>query len=336
MNHEALAAEMLRELRGKRSQTAFSRHLGYKCNVFYTWESGRRWPTAVTFFRVAAKARVDWTASLRQFLGSAPQWLSKKATADGSWIVPFLEELRGSVSLVEVARRMNIHRATVSRWLNGKAQPKLPEFLHLVDVTSERLMDFVALFVEPSKLPACHDAWHELLAQREVAYHLPWSHAVMRVLELAEYASLPAHEPGFIARKLSIPVSVEKLCLERLSAAGLIVKRQRRWEVVRVLTVDTRAQPEAGRALKSHWAKVGIDRLGELEPNKTDLFSYNLFAVTEADWQRIRERHIAYFHELRAIVAQSQPAQRVVLVNLQLLRLDEPVLGADRGNTEEL
>src|SRR5690606_37575494 len=96
--------------------------------------------------------------------------------------------------------------------------------------------------------------------------------------------------------------------------------------------VDTRAQPEAGRVLKTHWARVGLERLHELEPNKADLFSYNLFAVSEADWRRIRERHIAYFHELRAIVAQSQPAERVVLVNLQLLQLDEPV-NADLGDT---
>lgn len=325
MDHEALAGEILRELRGSRSQTAFSRHLGYKCNVLYTWESGRRWPTAETFFRVATKARIDWPAKLRTFLGSAPQWLPKKAGQDGSWIVAFLEELRGSVSLVEVARRMRIHRATVSRWLNGKAQPKLPEFLHLVDVMSERLMDFVALFVEPSRLPACNAAWRELLAHREVAYHLPWSHAVMRVLELSEYRNLPVHEPGYIARKLSVPLAIESLCLERLAAAGLIVYRQRHWDVVRVLTVDTRAEPEAGRALKAHWANVSRERLAELEPNKADLFSYNLFAVSDLDWQRIRERHIAYFQELRAIVAESQPAERVVLVNLQLLRLDEPV-----------
>jgi transcriptional regulator with XRE-family HTH domain len=329
MDYDALARELLRELRGKRSQTAFSRHLGYKSNVLYTWESGRRSPTAETFFRVATKSRVDWPTQLRLFLGSAPQWLPKKPVAQGTWLVPFLEELRGSVPLMEVARRMNIHRATVSRWLNGKAEPKLPEFLHLVDVMSERLVDFVALFVEPSRLPACTEAWSELLAQREVAYHLPWSHAVMRVLELSEYRGLPVHEVGYVSRKLSIPLGVETLCLERLAAAGLIVKRQRRWEVVRVLTVDTRAQPEAGRALKSHWAHVGLERLMALEPNKVDLFSYNLFAVSESDWLRIRERHIAYFQELRAIVAQSSPAERVVLVNLQLLRLDEAMTPSD-------
>lgn len=325
MDHEALAAELLRNLRGKRSQTAFSRHLGYKCNVLYTWESGRRWPAVDTFFKVLTKSKVDWPAQLRVFLGGDPPFLPKKPSNDVSWLVPFLNELRGTVSVVEVARRMKTHRATVSRWLNGKAQPRLPELLHLVDVMSERLLDFLALLVDPGSLSSCSKEWQELCAQREVAYHLPWSHAVMRVLELSDYRALGKHEPGFIGRRVGISSELEALCIERLAAAGLIVKKQGLWVVVQVLTVDTRARPDAGRALKAHWAQVGLDRLAPLEPNKMDLFSYNLFAVSEADWHRIRERHIAYFQELRAIVAQSTPAERVVLVNLQLLRLDEPL-----------
>jgi DNA-binding transcriptional regulator YiaG len=324
MDHDGVAADLLRNLRGKRSQTAFSRHLGYKCNVLYTWESGRRWPTVETFFRVLTKSKVDWPEQLRLFLGGDPSWLPKKATAEVEWLVPFLHELRGSVSVVEVARRMKTHRATVSRWLNGKAQPRLPELLHLIDVMSERLLDFLALFVDPEALITCRKEWRELCAQREVAYHLPWSHAVMRVLELSDYRALGKHQPGFIGTKLGIASELEVLCLERLAAAGLIVKKSGLWVVVQVLTVDTRARPDAGRALKAHWSQVGLERLGPLEPNKMDLFSYNLFAVSEQDWLRIRERHIAYFQELRAIVAQSMPAERVVLVNLQLLRLDEP------------
>src|SRR5262245_31263657 len=70
MRHEVLAAELIKSLRGKRSQTAFSRHLGYRCNVLYTWESGRRWPTAATFLKVASKARIDLGGGLKRFLGT--------------------------------------------------------------------------------------------------------------------------------------------------------------------------------------------------------------------------------------------------------------------------
>lgn len=36
--------------------------------------------------------------------------------------------------------------------------------------------------------------------------------------------------------------------------------------------------------------------------------------------------HIAYYQELRRVIEASQPGERVALVNLQLMRLDEPVI----------
>jgi transcriptional regulator with XRE-family HTH domain len=322
MRHEVLAAELIRALRGKRSQTAFSRHLGYRCNVLYTWESGRRWPTAATFFKVAAKARIDLDGGLRRFLGTSPDWL-KAGSVDRKATAALLEHLRGGTSIVELARKVGTNRVSVSRWLHNQAEPRLPEFLKLVDVASSRLLDFVAIFVEPRELPECHGMWRELQAQREVAYELPWSHAVMRALELEAYKALPAHKEGWIAQRLNVSLEIERQSLTALAASGLIVQEKKRWVVHKVLTVDTRSNPEAGRRLKQHWAEVARVRLPELEPNKVDLFSYNLFAVSEGDWLRLRELHIAYFQELRAIVAQSEPQERVALVNLQLLRLDE-------------
>jgi hypothetical protein len=56
------------------------------------------------------------------------------------------------------------------------------------------------------------------------------------------------------------------------------------------------------------------------------MFSYNLFAISERDYERLRELHLAYFRELRSIVAASQPAERVVLAHLSLL----PLTGAGK------
>ena len=144
----------------------------------------------------------------------------------------------------------------------------------------------------------------------------------MRVLELEDYRALPAHQPGWIAARLGIALQEEQRCLEALAASRLIRRHQRRWVVEQVLAVDTRRNPEAGRQLKLHWAQVGQQRLPELEPGGEDLFSYNLFTIAERDWPSFRELHIAYYQELRRLVEASNPAERVVLVNLQLLQLD--------------
>lgn len=332
MRHEILAAQLIRALRGKRSQTAFSRHLGYRCNVLYTWESGRRWPTAANFFVVAQRSKVDLAEGLRSFLGISPPWL-RGDVARPEIVARLLDELRGGASIVELSRRVGVNRVSVSRWLHGKAEPRLPELLRMVDAASSRLLDFVAIFVEPQRLPECEQPWRELEAQRRVAYGLPWSHAVLRALELEAYRALPVHREGWLSERLGLSLEVERTCMAALAESGLIVRRRRRWFVNEVLTVDTRANPDAGLLLKAHWADVGRQRLVALAPNKEDLFSYNLFSISEADWQRVRDLHIAYYQALRALVAESQPAERVVLANLQLLRLDEPLSNEPRPPT---
>jgi transcriptional regulator with XRE-family HTH domain len=322
MDHETLAKQLIRALRGKRSQVALSRRLHCHSNVLYAWESGRRWPTAATFLRLAQLARVPLAERLGEFLGGLPPDL-----VDADWAQPpatalLLQHLRGGTTIVELARRVGTNRVSVSRWLKGSAEPRLPDFLRMVEGASLRLLDFVAVFTSPAELPAASAAWQVLESQRRVAYELPWSHAVMRVLELEHYRALPAHEPGWIAARLGIGREEEERCLAALAASKLIRRRQQRWVVTQVLTVDTRRNPEAGRRLKRHWAEVGQARLPTLEPAGEDLFSYNLFTIAERDWQSFRELHIAYYHELRRLVEASNPAERVVLVNLQLLRLD--------------
>lgn len=322
MDHETLAKQLIRAVRGKRSQVAVSRRLRCQSNVLYAWESGRRWPTAATFFQLALLSRVPLAERIAEFLGGLPPALLGADWAQPSAAAGLLEHLRGGTTIVELARRVGVNRVSVARWLKGSAEPRLPDFLRLIEGTSLRLLDFIALFTSPAELPATSAAWQVLEAQRRVAYELPWSHAVMRVLELARYRALPAHQPGWIAARLGIALEEEQRCLAALATSRLIRRRQRRWVVEQVLTVDTRRNPEAGRSLKRHWAEVGKQRLPELEPSGEDLFSYNLFTIAERDWPSFRELHIAYYQELRRLVEASNPAERVVLVNLQLLRLD--------------
>jgi DNA-binding transcriptional regulator YiaG len=47
LDFEAIAAEWVRELRGKRSQSAFSRRLGYRSNVVHRWEGRAAWPVSL-------------------------------------------------------------------------------------------------------------------------------------------------------------------------------------------------------------------------------------------------------------------------------------------------
>ncbi len=311
-----MAAELIRAFRGRRSQLAFSRRLGFSTNVVHTWEAKRRWPTASRSLAVAQRAGVDPKAALARFYRTVPTWVATLSPTSPELVTRLLADLRGRSTIGDVAQRAGRSRFAVARWLKGSAEPRLPDFLRLIEATSLRVLDFVAAFVDPKELPSLRARWEKLEAGRRAAFELPWSHAVLRVIELAGYQREP-HRPGYIAAQLGISPEEEQRCVDALLTSGQLDWDGSRYRVGAQLT-DTRHYPEAGRMLKIWWAKQGLERL---EGDSAGLFSYNLFAVSEADYERLRELHLAYFRELRSIVAASQPAERVVLAQLSLMPL---------------
>jgi transcriptional regulator with XRE-family HTH domain len=318
MDYSEVAADFLRALRGRRSQVQWSRRLGYKSNVAYAWESGRRWPTASEALRAAGRDGVDVHAAVSSFYGEAPAWLAEVDPASPAGVARLLQELKGSLTITALAQRVGTSRYALSRWLNGTTQPRLPDFLATVDAASVRLVDFVTALVPAERMPAVQALWERQEARRRGAFEAPWTQAVLRAFELVDYRALPRHEPGWVARRLGIPEEVEQTCVVFLEASGQV-----RWTGTHYaqesLAVDTRSNPEIGRALKVHWTGVAQERIREGAPGQ---FSYNVFVVSRQNFERIREMHLAYFHALRSLVSEPQAEECVAIANVQLFALD--------------
>ncbi len=322
VDYDTIASELVRALRGRRSQTGFSRRLGYRSNVVYRWESGRAWPTAAVFFRAARRTGVDLAAGLRAFYRTLPTAVAEADLTTPVGVAVLLSNLRGSTPIGEVARRAGRSRFSVSRWLKGEAEPRLPELLVLVESMSLRLLDFLAIFVDPAQLPSVASEWTTLQGARESAYAAPWSHAVLRVLELDEYAALPRHVPGWIARRIGIAAAEEARCLELLARTRQIRKVRRKWVVDEARTVDTRADPERSRQVRLWWTRTALERI---EQRAEHALSYNLFSVSDTDYERIQELYRSFFAQMRAVIAESSPSERVVLFSTLMVPLEPAV-----------
>lgn len=320
----ALAAQWLRALRGRRSQSAFSRRFGYRSNIAYRWEAARCFPSASGTLKMIAALGGDVASSLATFYRSAPPWLPEVDPCSLLGVARLLEDLRGEVTIVELARRTGYSRFAVTRWLRGKADPTLPEFLTLIEYTSRRVLDFVAAFVDPEKLPSARAAWRLLSRARQAAYDVPWSHAVLRALELDDYRALPAHEAGWLARRLGISRELEQTSVEVLERSGQIHFNGVHYELAEVQSVDTRADPARARELRASWAAVGVDRL---RAGAAGLLAYNLGMVSRDDMKRLEQLQRAHYRKLVNVIAESTPGECVVLYSAQLLEL--------RGNHQE-
>lgn len=314
----ALAADWLRALRGRRSQVAFSRRFGYRSNIAYRWESGRCFPSASATLHMLGALGTDVAAGLGRFYRSSPPWLAEADPCSVAGVARLLDDLRGQATVAELARRTGYSRFALARWLRGRADPTLPELLRVIEYTSRRVLDFVAAFTDPEQLPSAREAWRLLQGARSAAYDEPWSHAVLRTLELEEYQRLPAPAPGWIARRLGIPLELEQSSLQVLERSGQAQLREGRYTPTRVLTVDTRADPERARELRAGWAAVGVERLRAGAPG---VLSYNLGTVSRADLQRLEQLQRAHYRKLVNVIAESAPGECVVLYAAQLLEL---------------
>ncbi len=320
MDIERVARQFLVALRGRRSQVAWSRRLGYRSNVAYTWEAGRRFPTAAETFRAIERSGRDLRRGLADFYGhETPAWLDEHddlATTEA--IAAFMRDVKGRTPITELSSQTGISRYRLTRWLAGQTQPRLPDFFTFVEKGSLRLVDLVASFVDPESVPAILPTWRRLEARRRGAGLYPWTQAVLRALEVEAYRALPRHVEGWIADRIGIALEEERACVEHLLLTGQIENKNGKLHAV-PLAVDTRRAPGLGKLLKAHWARVGVERIEAGSPGQ---FSYNVFTCSAADFEKIREAHLAYYRTLRQIVANSSPDEHVVVANIQLFKLD--------------
>lgn len=319
---EQVARELVRALRGRRSQEAFAKRLGYASNVPYLWEAGRRFPSASRFLAGCQNAGVDVWVALGSFLRTEPPWLQRcreaREVPSADTTSHFLTELRGQRSIIDVARSTGKSRFRVARWFSGATEPRLPDFLAVVHATSFRLPDFVATLVDPEKLPSLRESHRQLQAARQAAFTAPWCHAVLRLLETQRIQRRPRVTAADLASELGLTTAEVETSLRLLETTHQVVRNEHGWEVRQLDNVDTASDPRAVLRLKAWAARVGLDRL---ERNDEGLYSYNLFCVSRADYERIQALQRAYFRQVRAIVAESEPSEDVVLMNLQLFRL---------------
>jgi DNA-binding transcriptional regulator YiaG len=325
---ELISRDLMRALRGRRSQPAFSRLLGFRSNAAYAWEHGRRYPEASLFLKAALRDR-DLREELCRFFDEPEESFAGRRAFAPRTVMALVRKLVGSTPKSTLADQLSVDRTTLARWCNGKTEPRLPAFLSLVQQSTQRLLEFSALFADISQLPSMREVYTHSLRQRRLAYERPLSHAVLRALELDAYRNGAKHDVVSLSVELGIEPQEVETYLADLEAAGQATRTGQHYRVAEILTIDTREDPDQNQKLKAFWAREALRRFEARQAGPDTLFSFNLFAISEPGFQKIRRLHLAYYDQVRAIIEQSESADRVVVMNLQLLPMRRPDAPAD-------
>ncbi|MEQ1501372.1 MAG: helix-turn-helix transcriptional regulator [Myxococcota bacterium] len=306
---DEVAEQLLRALRGSRSQVAFSRRLGYRSNVAAKWESGRRFPTIGEVLRACERSGIDATAALARFHPPAAVELDPAAPdAMGRW----LRALAGSASAADLARRSGLSRHQVGRLLRGEAHGHLPEWLAVVEAATGRVVDLVAELVDLDRVPALHEVIARRRATERWVVRHPWGPAVLAVLETRPGGWRVADAVRAVADGLGLDEVAARSELDAAVAAGAIDAGRGTLAARPSVSLSVAPSPDELAAMRAHWASVSAARAGEPAPD--DVLSFNVFAVSDADLARIRDLQRAFFREVRSVVASSGPSETAAVL----------------------
>ncbi len=302
------ARQLMRAIRGHRSQVAFSRRLGYNGNVAAKWEGGHRFPTFGEMLRASGRVGIDVPASLARFHAtSAPLW----DPAEPEVIHPWLGSLRGQSSQAVLAERSDLSRQQVGRMLSGRSRGRLPLVLRLIHAMTGRMPDLIGEIVPIHEVPAVAREAEARRALARLAFAHPWSPAARAWL--GSRGRVPIDEaPEELARALDLPLADARGLIEVLVSSGAAHVERRQLRPAPRVTVEIDATAEDVQRVRAHWAQVSADRMAA--GAEGDLFSFNVFAVGRDDLTRIREAQRRFYREVRAIVSESPPEIPAMLV----------------------
>lgn len=185
---------------------------------------------------------------------------------------------------------------------------------------SRRLPDLIAALEDPAHLPSMRQRWQQLELARRAGYELPWSHAVLRALELEGAPRSRTAQQAWLAGHLGISADQVRDALALLEATAQVKKTARGYRLREVIAIDTGQDQERARVLKIAWLDTARQRLEADTPGR---FGYSVFAVSKADLAQLHQLHLQYVRAMQEVIARSTPSECVGLYCSQLLDLGE-------------
>ena len=140
---------------------------------------------------------------------------------------------------------------------------------------SRRLLDFLA--ADRSGAPAQRRrAMKRLRAARQTAYEQPWSHAVLRALELEAAAQLQRQQPGSPNGSARAPAELapRSRCWRRPAGA----KQRGRWR----LRGGQRQHPPGPRACAGSQGELDRDGARAMRAGAPGNYGYSVFSISKA------------------------------------------------------
>lgn len=296
MDLQALKVELLRNIRGKRSQGQVSRRLGFSYNKVSRWENGTSnlpWPDFVRFSK-ACKINIDVVLRNYFFYEGDP--------GDHAAI---LRALFGTRQLSEVADTMEVSRNTIARWLSGEAVPDVEDMLRALERFTKQLFPMVAAFGPPEDFPSLKEALVTEAARHRRSFELPELEIIFAALQLDDYRATPRHDDAWFAARLGIALERLCECMDILRQTDSIFLEGNHYSIAKPgFYQHRRGGFELHQGLRTFWMEYGLKRW-HAGSRPEDLLVHFVIPITDEFHKVLHAEYVSLFHDISKLVAEA-------------------------------
>lgn len=316
MDFKMLVQQALRAMRGRRSSEGVSQKLGYSYNQVHRWESGKVSIGWSEFAEFAEACGINFQVAINRI---AILYKIKNAH-EASEII---QALFGDYSINEAAKRLGVSRFKVSRWVDGKVEPRAAEMLQVIQFFSGVLIDLYEGLGVVEKVPEMLSRRKQLQALEKIFLTYPYAACFLWAFLLKEYKESKTHIRGFAAKRLKIPQSAEDALLKKLTEVEILGLEKGKY-VPHMKKMNTSTLSRAAqREIRKYWLRHGLRFLeehGEMPDRSRFLSGYLEFSIPTKLIPRVMERYMAFYREISTLahLDQSGPPEEIRVLSLQI------------------
>lgn len=302
LNYKILSQDLLRGVRGRRSQDYVNRKLGFSGNQVYRWEKGLRFIDWSDFVRVCALLDKDLEGIFRIQFGYREKSLESPQV---------VRHLLGSMKTPEAVRATGFSRSVLTKWMKGTTSPQLHQILKLLENPNRLLLPFVRELLGTVEIESLSKYEAQVQRMKDLYYREPVVAGLVAFLETSRFRD----KKDFARRMAGVfrmdGARIENLLREMISLG--IVEEAEFPAGAKIRSVDIRGSFEGALGMRRFWFGHVARALDDLRPRDEDhLFPFFIFSVSEEGSRKLREAHYRYASQLKAIIDEDAGDKKIV------------------------
>lgn len=294
MDYAAIQGDLLRVLRGKRTQKQISEKMGFDFNQSYRWESGRTSMSWAHFLEYCQVCHARLPAHLKSAFSFA-----QDPSETGALVRHFV----AGRAQKEISEEMGISRSSLSRWMTGRQIPNLEQMLQLMHIGSIDFYRFLETLSMQAELPSIQKELERERAYLKLYEVYPWLSVLFSALETVGYLENPSL--SYLSKKTKIPVALLKDAIGDLQAQNLLEWTGKLWKM-NLFRVSIRGSIESRREMCRYVLNRAMDGANTSFGVEGTRFSWKLFSLNEKQFDLLLQKYTEFFNELGSLIDKGQ------------------------------